>query len=299
MCTSIVARDERILYGLLGTPFRPDDKDVDFASLSRLVKRYMDVGVSGLVLLGVLAENDQLEPSERVAIVEHVSSMSADTPLVLGISSLQTDSMIEEIRLLRDLGIGNCTYMVKVNAADKETLRRNLADVYAATGQGLILQDHPLSTGVRINPEILADIVNGCEYIKGIKAEDPPTIVSISRLAQSTDRPVFGGSGARYVVEELGAGASGFMTGFTFPHAIIRCMDIFEEHGLRSACEYWNKYVPIAIFEGQPGPPIVRKILLQMLGIYDSIATKSSISMDFPVDLIRELAQHHLSLVVD
>ena len=48
------------MWGVVATPFAGARLDVDVASLSRLVRHYERVGVTGLTVLGVLGEAARL-----------------------------------------------------------------------------------------------------------------------------------------------------------------------------------------------------------------------------------------------
>ena len=60
----LISRTTRGVYIICATPFFPDGR-IDFASLDRLIDFYLEKGVNGLTVLGMMGEADKLTPEER------------------------------------------------------------------------------------------------------------------------------------------------------------------------------------------------------------------------------------------
>ncbi|MEV8209374.1 dihydrodipicolinate synthase family protein, partial [Streptomyces sp. NPDC079189] len=90
------------VWGVVATPFLGSALQVDETSLSRLVKHYEGIGVTGLTVLGVFGEAARLSAEERRTVLEVVAA-SVELPLVVGVTGLATAPVIEEARLVREV----------------------------------------------------------------------------------------------------------------------------------------------------------------------------------------------------
>ena len=59
------------VFAIAATPFA-EDGSLDLESTDRMVKFYLDCGVSGLTILGIMGEAHKLAPEESVAFTKRV-----------------------------------------------------------------------------------------------------------------------------------------------------------------------------------------------------------------------------------
>jgi acetyl esterase/lipase len=160
--------------------------------------------------------------------------------------------------------------MVQVPTADEDALARHLDAIHTATGAGLVVQDYPASSGVRIAAPTLARVVARTAGVVAVKAESTPTAPAVAALTAGCDAPVFGGLGGVALIDELSAGAAGAMTGFSFPEGLVATVDAFEAGGIDAARDVWARWMPLAIFEQQEGLALgIRKEVLRRRGVID------------------------------
>src|SRR3954468_8181610 len=75
------------VYIISATPFT-DAGDVDFDSTDSLVDFYLEAGVHGITILGVMGEAPKLSTEESVAFTERViKRINGRIPTVVGVSS--------------------------------------------------------------------------------------------------------------------------------------------------------------------------------------------------------------------
>src|ERR1041384_4549671 len=75
------------VYIISATPFT-DAGDIDFDSTDSLVDFYLESGVNGMTILGVLGEAPKLSNEESVAFTEHVlKRVNGKVQVVVGVSS--------------------------------------------------------------------------------------------------------------------------------------------------------------------------------------------------------------------
>lgn len=235
------------VWAILATPFRGDNLEVDEASIATLVDMYRTAGVKGLVALGVLGEAARLSSAERQVVLSRVVDAAADLPVVCGMSALATAPAIEEAE--RAASAGARAVMVQVASGDADVLSVHLRKVSAASGLGIVLQDHPASSGITITPSALTSAVRKAGCVVAVKAESPPTAPTIALLRSELDIPLFGGLGGVALLDELLAGSSGAMTGFAVPEVLVATINAWQAGGFASAREVYAPWLPLVIFE--------------------------------------------------
>lgn len=260
----------RGLWGILATPFAGPDCHVDEVSLRREVALFRDLPATGLVALGVFGEGAALDTAEQRQVVTTVVDEAGGLPVVVGLSARHTAPAIEQATTaMQSAGDALAGLMVQVNTASPEVLARHLTAIHRATGAGIVLQDYPVVSGVRISSaQILATLAE-CPFVVAVKSEAPPTSAAIAELTAGTDVPVFGGLGGVGLLDELAAGAAGAMTGFSRPEGLLAALQAWEAGRMPAAHQAYARWLPLANFEAQPGIGLaLRKEALRRRGIF-------------------------------
>ena len=80
------------------TPFT-DEGDVDLRSIDSLTELYLDSGVHGLTILGIMGEAHKLSDAERQAVMRrYLSAAGGSVPVVVGCSAAAARVTIERAR---------------------------------------------------------------------------------------------------------------------------------------------------------------------------------------------------------
>jgi 4-hydroxy-tetrahydrodipicolinate synthase len=258
------------LWGVLATPFHGPALEVDHDSLRREVDLYLAVPADGLVVLGVFGEGVALDSAEQSAVVETVAKQAPGTPLVVGVSARTTAVAVEQARTAAAAaGPALAGVMVQANTADPTVLARHLDAVHRVTGAGIVLQDYPEASGVRITAAAVLQVLADCPFVVAVKSEAPPTSAAIGALTAGTDVPVFGGLGGVGLLDELAAGAAGAMTGFSHPEGLRAALDAWARGGFTGARAAFAPWLPLVNFEAQPGIGLaLRKEILRRRGVF-------------------------------
>jgi 4-hydroxy-tetrahydrodipicolinate synthase len=258
------------VWGILATPFYEHDLSVDVVSIERLVRFYRDVGATGVVALGVLGEASRLSSAERGVVLRAVVGAAGGTPVVSGISALATSPAIEEARQAAVAGVQ--AVMVQVPTADPGTLETHLTAISGASGLGIVVQDHPASTGVTIAAQVLARAVAATGVAVAIKSEAPPTAPNVADIKEHLpDTPVFGGLGGVWLIDELLAGSAGAMTGFAVPEALVATVGAWRSAGYEAAARSYSPWLPLVVCEAHDKVSLaIRKEILRRRGLIES-----------------------------
>ncbi len=287
--SALAAPLERGVWGILATPFN-DDGSVDMASLAGQVALFGRVGARGVVALGVFGEGARLDDVERRLVTTTVlrTAQELDLGVVVGLTTLDREATLSQADAAVSSALAIAGHaalrpggllrgmMVQVPTDEPDALSERLTAVHTASGAGIVVQDYPRSSGVTIDAATLAATVAPLPWVVAVKAESTPTVPAIATLTAGCDAPVFGGLGGVALIDELGAGASGAMTGFSYPEALVATVRAYDASGLSGARSAWAPWLPLAVFEQQEGLALgIRKEVLRRRGVLRTAAVRA------------------------
>jgi 4-hydroxy-tetrahydrodipicolinate synthase len=241
------------VHTIMPTPFT-DEGELDLASLSRLTEFLVDLGVDGVVVLGVMGEAPKLSEAEQDDVIRTtVTAAAGRIPVFAGSGAAGTDLAVRKSRRALELGAAGLLVApppVQSDGVILEYYRR----VGAAAGATVILHDYPAATGIRLSPELVARLFDEVPAVEVIKLEEPPTGPKISAIrALGSDIAIVGGLGGLYFLEELERGTDGMMTGLSFPDLLISIYRAYREGSKAEARRRFFDACPLLRHEFQPG----------------------------------------------
>jgi 4-hydroxy-tetrahydrodipicolinate synthase len=259
------------------TPFT-EDGDVDLESIDSLAGLYLDSGVYGLTILGIMGEAHKLSDAERSMVVGRYIEAARDrVPVVVGCSAVATKVTVERAREAEAAGAAAIMVAPPNNVKNLDLVFEHYRRVAEAVSVPVVVQDEPVNTGVVMPAPFIARVINEIEGCRYVKLEEAPTTIKITNLIEKIEDPdkragIFGGLGGMYFYEELARGAVGIMTGFAYQEILVRTYELFSEGRGREAREYFFRYLPLVRFEAQLGVGGVgiRKEVFKMRGAISS-----------------------------
>ncbi|MCY3832648.1 MAG: dihydrodipicolinate synthase family protein [Chloroflexi bacterium] len=259
----------RGIFNILATPFSADYA-LDFDSLRRLLRFQMDVGAQGLTILGVMGEAAKLSVDERRAVMDTaVETVAGAIPIVVGTSHSELSTCIALSEAAFAAGADGVMIAPPPMEDKSDPAILALYSEIAETISGpIVVQDFPPVNDVIMSPAVLAQIAEAIPNARYLKLEDPPLMQKIDAIRQCTNRfEIFGGLGGMFLLEELGRGASGTMTGFAFTEILVAVYEAFTQDRRDEAAAVFDKYLPLIRYENQPLINLtIRKAFLQRRG---------------------------------
>ncbi|MGE5283513.1 MAG: dihydrodipicolinate synthase family protein [Actinomycetota bacterium] len=258
------------VYPILVTPF--DEKEnVDLDSFVRVVRFMAEIGVDGVTILGVLGESNRMVDSEREELImAAVAAADGRIPVIVGTSHKGTQATIYLSRMAESLGAAAVMVTPSKEAVPNE---ERVFEYFRTVAEGvalpIVLQDHPGSTEVHMSVPSILRMVSEIPRIACIKEEAPPTPTRIAALMagmKSRQVPVLTGLGALYGMFDLEWGSSGYMTGFAFPEVLIAMVKAVRAGRMEDAWDLYRRFLPLIVFEQQPGIAI-RKEIYRLRGL--------------------------------
>ncbi|HEY7200689.1 MAG TPA: dihydrodipicolinate synthase family protein [Candidatus Dormibacteraeota bacterium] len=285
------------VYNILTTPFG-DDGSLDEASLARLVESILGLGVDGLTILGVAGEAQKLAEAERARVIALVmETVAGRVPVCVGTSADGTGVAAAASVAAEAAGAAAVMVAPPTFLQAGAGLTAHYRAVAEAIGVPVILQDFPPVNGVTLSPRQMADLVAAVPSITCVKLEGVPTPPRVGDLRSLVDERVtiVGGLGGMYLLDELRRGASGTMTGFAFPEALVEIWRAWRAGDRAGAAEAYRRWLPLLVFEGQTGVGLaVRKELLRRRGFIASAQVRrpgTELDPRLAEDLSETLAQ--------
>ena len=256
---------------ILATPFL-DDESLDLPSLDRMIRFFAGLGVSGVTLLGVLGESNRLTDAERAELIETAVAAAGQLPVIVGCSHTGTAATVALSK--EAAALGAAAVMIapsKQPVANDDTVFEYYRRVAEGAGVPVVLQDHPASTEVQMSAALILRIIREIPSVITVKAEAVPSPGKIALLKKSMERPVtvLTGLGGLYGHFDLERGSDGFNTGFAFPEVLLAMVNAAKSQDFDTAYALYTRYLPLMVFEQQPGLA-VRKEILRRRGLIDS-----------------------------
>lgn len=283
MARQRLTADAKGVFIISATPFNEDDS-LDLDSTDRLVDFYLDRGVDGLTILGVMGEAPKLTFEESVSFVKRVlKRVKERVPVVVGVTNPGTANLATLTRRVMDEGAAGVMIAPIPNLHTDEQVHNYFKGVFAAIGPEVpvVLQDYPPANGVYFSLPLLNRLFAEFPQIAVFKHEDCPGLAKLTRLRQTAKEEgvrrvsILVGNGGLYYMQELMRGADGAMTGFAFPEMLVKVYALFAKGALEAAEDLYDSYLPLTRYEQQPGFGLaVRKYVLYRRGVIASPATR-------------------------
>jgi 4-hydroxy-tetrahydrodipicolinate synthase len=217
------------VFPVLATPF-DEAGDLDEASLRRLVDFTIDAGADGIVGTGFAGEVWKLQTSERERVLRvTLDQVAGRVPVIAGTGA---EATVPTVALTAGAQAAGAEAALVRPPAFVKYGEAALAEHYAAVaavGLPVMLQDHPVLTGVQMSAEWIAGLVRDVPGIPYVKMEAPPTpekggrVIALSGGAAH----VFGGRGATAFWEELQRGFVGSLPNSAYPEVSV---EVYRRH---------------------------------------------------------------------
>jgi 4-hydroxy-tetrahydrodipicolinate synthase len=288
-------RNSRGVYLITVTPFK-ENGALDLESTDSMVDFYLDCGVTGLTILGIMGEATKLTAEESKTFVARVlKRVNGRVPVVVGASAPGFAPMKELTTSVMDMGAAG------VMVAPPSTLRTDdqiiayfdMVNETLGSDVPWCLQDHPVSTGVQMSTPVILKILKNSPNCVMLKHEDSPGLNKLSGIIASIAKKdiervsiLTGNGGGLFLTEEMIRGADGAMTGFAYPEMMVRVCELFAKGDVEKACDVYDAYLPLAKYEQQTNIGLaVRKHILAERGVIASAAVRKPGPKLSPADI--------------
>lgn len=272
------------VYIIAATPFF-DDESIDYDSIDRLTDFYLEKGVSGITILGMMGEAQKLSLEESLTVTNrYIDRVNGRMPVIVGVSNRDMNELVTLANSAMEAGATG----VMVAPFDDHNSDEAIYDYFVAVDKAMgskipfIFQDFPLATNAPVSVDCLMKIIRDIPQVVMLKHEDWPGLEKLSELRARSEEQglrrisILCGNGGLYLPQELTRGADGAMTGFAFPEMLVGFCEKFITGDQDGADDLFELYLPVIKHEQQPGYGLaVRKETLHRRGVITSAKVRT------------------------
>jgi 4-hydroxy-tetrahydrodipicolinate synthase len=275
-----LSEDAAGVYIISATPFT-ETAAIDYDSADRLVAFYLERGVTGMTILGMMGEAPKLSSEESLAFIAHMlKRVDEKVPVIVGVSNAGIANIAALSHAAMERGAAGVMIAPPPGLNTNEKIYAYFAQCFEALGPDVPVcyQDFPLSTGVSLAPELFLQMVRDFPQLVMLKHEDWPGLNKLTRIRAAGGRRVsiLCGNGGIFLPEEMARGADGAMTGFAYPEMLVEIVNRYNNGEFDAASDLFDAYLPLVRLEQQPGAGLaIRKEILRRRGALACNATRA------------------------
>lgn len=224
------------------------DMTIDLAETQRVVDDLIRDGVTGVIALGTVGENNSLDFDEKKSVLSAiVEAVSGRVPVITGVSEYDTRRAVRYAQAAEAIGADGLMLLpAMVYVPRPHELAAHFRGVAEKTGLPIMLYNNPPAYRTSIDNDVLASLT------------DVPNIVAIKESAPDTRRftDLLNAFGDRFTLfaglddvalEGLFLGASGWVSGLTnaFPKESVELVAAFERGDFERARAIYRWFMPL------------------------------------------------------
>jgi 4-hydroxy-tetrahydrodipicolinate synthase len=269
----------RGVYIISATPFT-DSGELDLDSTDRLIDFYLEHGVDGITILGVMGEAPKLSPAESTSFAERVlKRVDGKVQIIVGASSPGNRNLKTFASKMMELGAAGVMVSPVAGLKNDEQVENYFAGVVRDLGDRIpiVLQDYPQLTNVFMSSSLLNRMFAQWPSLKVMKHEESPGLRKISKMRAAETKgerrrvSILVGNSGIHLPQELRRGADGANTGVAYPEMLVEVCRRFFAGDPEGAEDLYDIYLPIVRHEQQAGIGLaIRKEIFRRRGVIKS-----------------------------
>ncbi|MCL4371162.1 MAG: dihydrodipicolinate synthase family protein [Chloroflexi bacterium] len=243
----------RGIFTILLTPF-DENGALDEESLAREVDFVIAAGCHGIVTPVNTSEFALLADEERRRLAEVVVSQAKGrVPVVIGVAASNAITAAALARHAKETGangvIAMPPYVVRLGPTMVEQYYTRIAE--AAGGLPVVIQNvggSAESVGAPLSPEDIVRLAEKVPAVRYVKEETTPCthrITALLKVAGNRLSGVFGGTGGRYLIDELQRGSCGLMSACHLVDAQVKVFNLLSQGKEEEARAIWLRQLPV------------------------------------------------------
>lgn len=289
------------VFIISATPFS-EDGALDLASADRLVDFYIEKGVSGITVLGMMGEAQKMATDESEAFLSRVlKRVDGRVQVVVGVSNAGLANLVRLSRFSMDNGASGVMIAPMTGLATEEKMYNYFSQVFAALSDDIPVcyQDYPFATKSEISVPLFNRMVEEFAQLVMLKHEEFPGLNKITQVRKASENglrrvSILVGNGGLYLPQELARGADGAMTGFAYPEMLVQVVSLYAAGEQDKAEDLFDAYLPLVRHEQQPGFGLaLRKEILHRRGVIASPTVRA------PGPKLNAIDKQELSRLID
>jgi dihydrodipicolinate synthase/N-acetylneuraminate lyase len=272
MRTTVNARYKGV-FPVVPTTFA-EDGTLDLESQKRCVDFMIDAGSNGLCILANFSEQFILSDAEREILTKTVlAHVNGRVPVIVTTTHFSTQVTIDRSVQAQQLGAAMVMVMPPYHGATFRVPEAQIYEYFSRLSDALdipiMIQDAPAS-GTVLSVPFLARMATEIKQISYFKIETPGAASKLRELIRVGGAAIEGpwdGEEAITLLPDLDAGATGAMTGGSFPDGIRKIVDAYAAGRREEAVALYQQWLPLINYENRQGGILTAKALMKEGGV--------------------------------
>ena len=155
-----------------------------------LIEFYLQCGVHGLTILGMMGEAQKLSDQESAEFTRHfLRRVNGRVPVIVGVSNPGTSNLVKLSKIAMEAGACGVMITPLTGLKTEAQIVSYFADVIAALGENVpvVYQDYPQSTQADISTQGFLNIVDAHPSVVMFKHEDCPGLKKLTQIRKGCD----------------------------------------------------------------------------------------------------------------
>ncbi|MBS0467421.1 MAG: dihydrodipicolinate synthase family protein [Proteobacteria bacterium] len=165
------------VFPAVTTKLKPDFS-LDIEAIQAGLERLVEAGVSGVLMMGMVGENAQLSPEEKLTVLRVAKeTIKGRVPILSGLAETTTEKAVAFAKEAEKIGVdGLMVFPGLTYKSDKRETVEYYKTVARASGLSILLYNNPRGYGVDLTIDVIAELMS------------EPTIVAIKEESFETHR---------------------------------------------------------------------------------------------------------------
>lgn len=225
-----------------------DDFALDEAWNRRHIRAQLEAGADGIILSGSLGEASTLTPEDKLELIRIATAVvDGSVPVLCGVHEGSTEGARRFVKRAAEAGAdGFMLLPPMLYRSDPRETVRHLRAVADATDRPIMLYNNPVSYGVDLTPDVLAELAEEERFVAIKESSD-----DVRRITDILNRV-----GDRYQIfcgvddlalEAMVLGAVGWVAGLVcaFPRETVAIHRLVKAGRVQEALEIYRWFMPL------------------------------------------------------
>ena len=224
------------------------DGSLNLEATARHAEALIESGVTGLIFLGSLGENQPMTGEEKRRVMEAmVGAVNGRVPVLSGVAESSTAEAVRYVRDIEKLGADGCMLMPAMlyKGDSRETLT-HFRTVAKSTGLPIMIYNNPISYANDIKPEMFAELADQKNFVALKESSGDTRRITDIRNAVGDRYAIFTGVDD-LVLECAILGLDGWVagTGIAFPRENQYFWELTQRGEFEQAREMYRWFTPL------------------------------------------------------
>jgi len=247
------------------------DGALDLDATARHIDALLASGVTGMVMLGSLGENQSLEADEKRRVMEmSVKVIGGRVPVLSGVAETGTTTACAYVRDCERMGADGFMLMPPMvyRSPDARESLAHFRTVAQATGLPIMIYNNPISYGHDLTPELLAKLADQPNFVAVKESSGNPRRITDLHNVVGDRYAIFTGVDD-VVLESAILGLDGWVagTGIAFPQENQHLWELMQRGEWDAARALYRWFTPLLHLDTHPKFVQYIKLLVQECGL--------------------------------